>query len=90
MQAAIWADQMMFSEVELASFVAPLVVTCWASSGGAGSAAVFRRPAVACRFADVREYDLLATDLARRFHQRRIVEGQREGLLGGPDISSLC
>ena len=90
-QAAIWADQMLFSEVELASFAAPLAVTLLGFELlTLGPLLCFVGPLWRAWFADIRDYDLLATDLARRFHQRWIVAGERKDLLGAPDISSLA
>ena len=37
----------------------------------------------------MREYGRLAADHARMFHARWVQRGEREGLLGSPDVSSL-
>jgi hypothetical protein len=90
-QAGIWADEVMFGGAELISFAPPLVVTLLAYEAAAlGPLLYFVVPLWRAQFADVREYDLLGTELARQFHQKRVVEGQREGLLGGADVSSLA
>ncbi len=90
-QSAIWADQVMFSDADLTSFIIPLIVTLLGSEALAlGPVLYFYGPLWRALFAAIRDYDLLATDLARRFHQRWIIEGQREHLLSGADISSLA
>jgi hypothetical protein len=90
-QSAIWADQVMFLDAELTTFIIPLVVTLLGFEALAlGPLLYFYGPLWRALFAAIRDYDLLATDLARQFHQRWIIEGQREDLLSGADISSLA
>jgi hypothetical protein len=69
----------------------PLIVTLLGSEALAlGPVLYFYGPLWRALFAAIRDYDLLATELARRFNQRWIIEGQREDLLSGADISSLA
>jgi hypothetical protein len=90
-QSAIWADQVMFSDADLTSFIIPLIVTLLGFEVLAlGPLLYCYGPLWRALFAAIRDYDLLATDLARQFHQRWIIEGQREHLLSGADISSLA
>jgi hypothetical protein len=90
-QAAIWADQVMFSDADITTFIIPLIVTLLGSEALAlGPVLYFYGPLWRALFAAIRDYDLLATELARRFHQRWIIEGQRQDLLSGADISSLA
>lgn len=55
-----------------------------------GPLLLFARPLFGARFAGVRAYDELAGDYTSRFQQRWLGRGNREELLGTPDIQSLA
>lgn len=89
-QASVWADQVEFAGASVMSFkpeVAVLVAVAFLIT--LGPLVPFVRPLWLARFQAVREYGRLAADHARMFHARWVQRGEREGLLGSSDISSL-
>ena len=90
-QAAVWADRVLFEHVSVMLFKSPLAVLVVACVAVAlGPLLVFARPLWRARFDAVRAYDRLATDYTRLFHARWIEDPRRDGLLGTPDLQSLA
>jgi hypothetical protein len=90
-QASVWADKVKFDHASVMSFKAEVVVLLVAMFLVAmGPLFLFVRPLWLARFQAVREYGRLAADHARMFHARWVQRGEREGLLGSPDVSSLA
>lgn len=90
-QSSVWADQVEFANKSALSFKSPAVVLlvlclliCF------GPLIPFVRPMWVARLEAVRQYGKLAADYARQFHARWIQRGEREDLLGSPDIQSLA
>jgi hypothetical protein len=90
-QASVWADKVSFAHASVMSFkseIAALLALVFVLA--LGPLAFFVRPLWLARFQAVREYGRLAADHARLFHARWVERGEREGLLGSPDVSSLA
>jgi hypothetical protein len=90
-QASVWADKVSFAHASVMSFkseIAALLALVFVLA--LGPLAFFVRPLWLARFQAVREYGRLAADHARLFHARWVQRGEREGLLGSPDVSSLA
>jgi hypothetical protein len=90
-QSSVWADQVSFANASVMSFkheLAVLVVLVVALT--LLPLVPFVRPLWLARFTALREYGRLSADLARMFHARWVLRGEREGLLGTPDVSSLA
>jgi hypothetical protein len=90
-QAGVWADQVVFAGATLAG-VKPLLALLLALSllVTFGPLLLFAPALWRARFTAIRQYDALGLDLGRLFHTRWIRRGQREGLLGTPDASTLA
>ena len=90
-QAAVWADQVSFDHVSVMSFKPEIAVLVALSFMVTLLPLLpFVRPLWMARFQAVREYGRLAADHARMFHARWVQRGEREDLLGSPDVSSLA
>lgn len=90
-QASVWADKVSFANVSVMSFKPEIAVLLAAAFlVTLGPLVFFVRPLWLARFQAVREYGRLAADHARMFHARWVQRGEREGLLGSPDVSSLA
>jgi hypothetical protein len=90
-QSSVWADQVSFGHASVMSFkkdVVGLIVLAFLIT--LAPLVPFVRPLWLARFEAVREYGRLAADHARMFHARWVQRGEREGLLGSPDVSSLA
>jgi hypothetical protein len=89
-QASVWADQVKFGHVSVMSFKPEVaVLLAVALLVTLGPLMCFVRPLWMARFQAVRDYGRLAADHSRMFHARWVQRGEREELLGSPDISSL-
>jgi hypothetical protein len=90
-QAGIWANKVSMTDVPLASFKALLAVLIVVMLiGSLGPLFCFSGQLWRARFIAVRQYDAFAHDYTRLFHRHWIEEGNREGLLGTPDLQSLA
>ncbi len=90
-QAAVWADKVSFAHASVLSFKPEVaVLLAVAFMVALGPLLFFVRPLWMARFQAVREYGRLAADHARMFHARWVQRGEREGLMGSPDVSSLA
>jgi hypothetical protein len=90
-QAGVWANQIVFGEVAVATLKAQLGVIV--ASGlviALGPLLFFSGHLWRGRFQFIRQHDELATDYHRSFHERWVVRHEREGLLGSADIQSLA
>lgn len=90
-QASVWADKVEFAGVSVMSFkpeVAVLVAVAFLIT--LAPLIPFVRSLWLARFHAVREYGRLAADHARMFQARWVQRGEREELLGSPDVSSLA
>jgi hypothetical protein len=90
-QSSVWADQVAFANKSALSFKSPaavLLVLCLLIAFG--PLIPFVRQMWVARLEAVRQYGKLAADYARLFHARWIQRGEREDLLGSPDIQSLA
>jgi hypothetical protein len=89
-QAAVWADHVVFAGAGLAEVRGPLGGLLVISLAVTFGPLLPFAPALwRARFTAVRQYDQLTLDLARLFHARWVQRGEREGLLGAPDPSSV-
>jgi hypothetical protein len=90
-QAAIWENHVVFAHVDVLSLKSLLALFLLLNMVLTfGPLVPFAFPLARARFAAVRQYDHLALDYTRLFHARWIEQGEREGLLGAPDIQSLA
>lgn len=91
LQAGVWADAVIWGGVSLDSLKQYLgVIIILALLLTLGPLLVFAMALWRARFDAIRDYDALARDYTRLFHERWIVRGERDGLLGSADIQSLA
>jgi hypothetical protein len=90
-QASIWANEVLYSGAAPTVFKPQVALLLVIAGVVALAPLLFFVPALwRGRFAGIRQYDELATDLGRMFHERYVIRGERDGLLGGGDVSSLA
>jgi hypothetical protein len=90
-QSGIWANRVLYTGAVPAAFKPQLALLIVISLGIALAPLLAFVPALwRGRFAGIRQYDELAADLGRSFHERYVVRREREGLLGSGDVSSLA
>jgi hypothetical protein len=90
-QAALWENHVLYGHVDVTSLKSLLALFLFLNMLLTfGPLAPFALPLARARFAAIRQYDHLALDYTRLFHARWIERGEREGLLGAPDIQSLA
>jgi hypothetical protein len=89
--AGAWGGRMIVERAPLESFGLPfaeIVVACFIAA--LGPLCVFSRCLWRARFGALREYDRLALEYARAFHEKWAQTADPPGLLGTPDIQSMA
>jgi hypothetical protein len=90
-QAGVWANKVLVANAELMSFRPNLLAfTVGAAVVALGPLLAFSGHLWRCRFAAKIDYGDLAIDYTRQFHARRIVQRERDDLMGNADIQSLA
>jgi hypothetical protein len=90
-QSGVWANKVLVANAELMSFRPNLLAfTVAAVVVALGPLLAFTGHLWRCRFAAKIDYGDLAIDYTRQFHARRIVQRDRDDLVGNADIQSLA